>query len=311
VTTVICGSLAYDNIMTFEGRFGEHILPDQVHILNVSFLVPTMRRNFGGCAGNIGYSLHLLGGSPVVMATVGEDGAPYVERFQSLGMTTEFVRVVADSMTANAMITTDLDNNQITAFHPGAMMFSSRNRVADVSGATLGIVAPDAPDAMLTHAEGFAAAGVPFLFDPGQGLPLLSPEALRRMVELATYLAVNDYEAKLLCTKTGWSMDDLQSRVEALVVTRGEHGALIFAGGKQHDIPAVKAKRVVDPTGCGDAFRGGLLYGIEKGLDWPTAGRLASLMGSLKIAEQGPQTYAPTRAEIEAQYEAAFGYRFV
>jgi adenosine kinase len=285
VTTVICGSLAYDNIMTFEGRFGEHILPDQVHILNVSFLVPTMRRNFGGCAGNIGYSLHLLGGSPTVMATVGEDGGAYLERFASLGMSTEFVRTVPDSMTANAMITTDLDNNQI-------------------------IVAPDGPDAMLAHAEGFAAAGVPFVFDPGQGLPILSAETLRRIVELATYLAVNDYEAKLLATKTGWSLEDLQSRVEALIVTRGEHGALIFADGKQHDIPAVKAKRVVDPTGCGDAFRGGLLYGIEKGLDWPTTGRLASLMGSLKIAEQGPQTYAPTRADIDAQYEEAFGHRF-
>ena len=310
MTTVICGSLAYDNIMTFEGRFGEHILPDQVHILNVSFLVPTMRRNFGGCAGNIGYSLNLLGGSPVVMGAVGEDGGAYIERLESLGMSTAFVRTIADSMTANAMITTDLDNNQITAFHPGAMMFSAQNRVADVRDATLGIVAPDAPDAMLAHAEGFAAARVPFVFDPGQGLPLLSAEALRRMVELATYLAVNDYEAKLLCTKTGWSMDDLQSRVEALVVTRGEHGALIFADGKQHDIPAVTAKRVVDPTGCGDAFRGGLLYGIEKGLDWPTTGRLASRMGSLKIAEQGPQTYAPTRAEIEAQYQEAFGHRF-
>ena len=310
MTTVICGSLAYDNIMTFEGRFGEHILPDQVHILNVSFLVPTMRRNFGGCAGNIGYSLNLLGGSPVVMGAVGEDGGAYIERLESLGMSTAFVRTIADSMTANAMITTDLDNTQITAFHPGAMMFSAQNRVADVRDATLGIVAPDAPDAMLAHAEGFAAARVPFVFDPGQGLPLLSAEALRRMVELATYLAVNDYEAKLLCTKTGWSMDDLQSRVEALVVTRGEHGALIFADGKQHDIPAVTAKRVVDPTGCGDAFRGGLLYGIEKGLDWPTTGRLASLMGSLKIAEQGPQTYAPTRAEIEAQYQEAFGHRF-
>ncbi|WP_278653315.1 carbohydrate kinase family protein [Pandoraea pnomenusa] len=310
MTTVICGSLAYDNIMTFEGRFGEHILPDQVHILNVSFLVPTMRRNFGGCAGNIGYSLNLLGGSPVVMGAVGEDGGAYIERLESLGMSTAFVRTIADSMTANAMITTDLDNNQITAFHPGAMMFSAQNRVADVRDATLGIVAPDAPDAMLAHAEGFAAARVPFVFDPGQGLPLLSAEALRRMVELATYLAVNDYEAKLLCTKTGWSMDDLQSRVEALVVTRGEHGALIFADGKQHDIPAVTAKRVVDPTGCGDAFRGGLLYGIEKGLDWPTTGRLASLMGSLKISEQGPQTYAPTRAEIEAQYQEAFGHRF-
>lgn len=310
MTTVICGSLAYDNIMTFEGRFGEHILPDQVHILNVSFLVPTMRRNFGGCAGNIGYSLNLLGGKPAIMATVGQDGAPYLERFKSLGILTDFIRTVPDSMTANAMITTDLDNNQITAFHPGAMMFSGQNRVADVKGATLGIVAPDAPDAMLTHAEGFAAAGVPFLFDPGQGLPLLSPEALRRMVELATYLAVNDYEAKLLAQKTGWSIDDLASKVKALIVTRGEHGALIYADGQQHDIPAVTAKQVVDPTGCGDAFRGGLLYGIEKGLDWPTTGRLASLMGSLKIAEQGPQTYAPTRAEIDAQFEEAFGHRF-
>ncbi|GAB3627217.1 sugar kinase [Pandoraea terrae] len=308
MTTLICGSLAFDNIMNFEGRFSEHILPDQVHILNVSFLVPTLRRNFGGCAGNIGYSLHLLGGSPEVMATVGEDGEPYLARMRELGMSTRHVRVVAGSLTANAMITTDLDNNQITAFHPGAMMFSSQNKVADARGIALGIVAPDGPDAMREHVEGFAAAGIPFLFDPGQGLPILDGAALRRMVELASYLAVNDYEAKLLCTKTGWTLDDLNSRVKALIVTRGEHGSTIYADGRRHDIPVVTATRVVDPTGCGDAFRGGLLYGIEKGLDWPTTGRLASLMGSLKIAEQGPQTYAPTRAEILNRFAAEFGY---
>lgn len=308
MTTLICGSLAYDNIMTFEGRFSEHILPDQVHILNVSFLVPTLRRNFGGCAGNIGYSLHLLGGTPEIMATVGEDGDAYLARLQALGISSKHVRTITGSMTANAMITTDLDNNQITAFHPGAMMFSSQNKVADAAGVTLGIVAPDGPDAMRDHAEGFAAAGIPFVFDPGQGLPILDGAILRRTVELASYLAVNDYEAKLLCTKTGWTLDDLKSRVKAVIVTRGEHGAHIYAGGQQYEIPAVKAAQVIDPTGCGDAFRGGLLYGIEKGLDWPTTGRLANLMGSLKIAEQGPQTYAPTRADILEHFATAFGY---
>ncbi len=309
MSTLICGSLAYDNIMTFEGRFKEHILPEQVHILNVSFLVPTMRREFGGCAGNIAYALHLLGGDARIMGTLGEiDARLYTDRLDQLGLRRDHVRVLPDTYSAQAMITTDLDNNQITAFHPGAMMQSHLNRVDAAQGVTLGIVAPDGFDGMVQHSEQFAAGGVPFVFDPGQGLPLFDGASLRRMIELATYVAVNDYEAKLVSDKTGWSAEDIASRVDALIVTRGEHGALIYHGGGVEEIPAVAARRVLDPTGCGDAFRGGLLYGIGKRFDWGTTGRIASLMGALKIEHQGPQNYAPTRTEINERFKQAFGY---
>jgi adenosine kinase len=309
LATLICGSLAYDNIMTFQGRFREHILPEQVHILNVSFLVPTMRREFGGCAGNIAYSLNLLGGDARIMGTIGEvDGQLYLDRIKSLGLRTDHVRVVPDTYTAQAMITTDLDNNQIAAFHPGAMMQSHLNHADQAQDITLAIVAPDGYDGMVQHTEKLAAAGVPFVFDPGQGLPLFSGDALKRAIELATYVAVNDYEASLVSNKTGWSLDEIAQRVKALIVTRGEHGARIHHGGKSEDIPAVPASTVVDPTGCGDAFRGGLLYGIERGLDWATTGRLASLMGSLKIEHAGPQTYTPSAGEIDERFKQAFGY---
>ena len=309
MATLICGSLAYDNIMTFQGRFREHILPEQVHILNVSFLVPTMRREFGGCAGNIAYALKLLGGDARIMATLGEvDGQLYLDRFKSLGLSTEHVRVVSGAYTAQAMITTDLDNNQIAAFHPGAMMQSHLNRADEAEGIKLAIVAPDGYDGMVQHTEKLAAAGVPFIFDPGQGLPLFSGEALRRAIELATYVAVNDYEASLVSNKTGWSIGEIAERVKALIVTRGEHGSQIHHGGQCEEIPVVQASQIVDPTGCGDAFRGGLLYGIEQGLDWATTGRLASLMGSLKIEQSGPQTYAPSRAQIDERFKQAFGY---
>jgi adenosine kinase len=310
LASLICGSIAYDFIMTFEGRFKEHILPDQVHILNVSFLVPTMRREFGGCAGNIGYSLRMLGGDARIVGTVGEiDSQPYLERFASLGLSTAHVRALPGQYTAQAMITTDLDNNQITAFHPGAMMQSHLNTVGKEAGVTLGIVAPDGLDGMREHAEQFAAAGIPFILDPGQGLPILSGADLQRMIELATYVTVNDYEAKLLSDKTGWSVAEIAAKVEAMIVTLGEQGARIHHPGGVEDIPAVQAARVVDPTGCGDAFRGGLLYGIEQGWDWATTGRLASLMGALKIAEQGPQNYAFSRDEIAERFNQAFGYR--
>ena len=310
MATLICGSLAYDNIMTFQGRFREHILPEQVHILNVSFLVPTMRREFGGCAGNIAYALKLLGGDARIMATLGAiDAQPYLDRFERLGLATDHVRIVPDTYSAQAMITTDLDNNQITAFHPGAMMQSHLNRADEAPGVQLAIVAPDGFEGMVQHTEKLAAAGIPFIFDPGQGLPLFSGEALRRAIELATYVAVNDYEAKLVSNKTGWSLDDIASRVDALIVTYGENGAHIHHSGTCETIPVVAAARVVDPTGCGDAFRGGLLYGIENGFDWATTGRLASLMGSLKIEHSGPQTYAPSRDEISERFERAFGYR--
>ncbi|HEY2021371.1 carbohydrate kinase family protein [Paraburkholderia sp.] len=309
MATLICGSLAYDNIMTFEGRFREHILPEQVHILNVSFLVPTMRREFGGCAGNIAYALNLLGGDARIMGAIGAiDAQLYLDRLAQLGLSTQNVLVVPDAYSAQAMITTDLENNQITAFHPGAMMQSHRNRADDVAGITLGIVAPDGYDGMVQHADQLAAAGVPFIFDPGQGLPLFDGETLRRMIELATYVAVNDYEARLVSNKTGWSTEDIASKVDALIITLGENGAQIYHGDGVEDIPAVKAKQVLDPTGCGDAFRGGLLYGIENGLRWATTGRLASLMGAMKIEQQGPQNYAPSRAEINERFKQAFGY---
>ncbi|WP_322015989.1 carbohydrate kinase family protein [Paraburkholderia sp. J12] len=309
MATLICGSLAYDNIMTFEGRFREHILPEQVHILNVSFLVPTMRREFGGCAGNIAYALHLLGGDARIMATLGAaDAAPYLERLDTLGLSKAHVRVLPDTWSAQAMITTDLENNQITAFHPGAMMQSHLNRADEAPGIKLGIVAPDGFDGMVQHVEQFAKAGIPFVFDPGQGLPLFDGASLRRAIELATYVAVNDYEANLVSHRTGWSFDEIASKVDALIVTRGEHGSQIYHDGSIEEIPAVKAAQVLDPTGCGDAFRGGLLYGIENGLGWATAGRLASLMGALKIEQQGPQNYAPTRVQINERFKEAFGY---
>jgi len=309
LATLICGSLAYDNIMTFEGRFREHILPEQVHILNVSFLVPTMRREFGGCAGNIAYALNLLGGDARIMGAIGAvDAQLYLDRLAQLGLSAQNVLVVPDTYSAQAMITTDLENNQITAFHPGAMMQSHQNRADEVAGITLGIVAPDGYDGMVQHAEQLAATGVPFIFDPGQGLPLFDGETLRRIIELATYVAVNDYEARLVSNKTGWSTEQIASKVDALIITLGENGAQIHHGGGIEAIPAVKAKQVLDPTGCGDAFRGGLLYGIENGLGWATTGRLASLMGALKIEQQGPQNYAPTRAEINERFKQAFGY---
>jgi adenosine kinase len=242
------------------------------------------------------------------MATLGEaDAQLYIDRLDALGLSKEYVRVLPGQHSAQCFITTDLANNQITAFHPGAMMESHLNRADEAQGITLGIVAPDGADGMREHAKQFAAAGVPFIFDPGQGLPILEGVELCRMIELATYVTVNDYEAKLLSNKTGWSIEDIKSRVEALIVTRGEHGAQIYHEDGVMDVPAVKARQVVDPTGCGDAFRGGLLYGIENKLGWEKTGRLASLMGALKIEHQGPQTYAPTRAEIEERFKQAFG----
>ncbi len=309
MATLICGSLAYDNIMTFQGRFRDHILPEQVHILNVSFLVPTMRREFGGCAGNIAYALNLLGGDARIMATLGAvDAQLYLDRLDSLGLSKAHVRVLSDTYSAQAMITTDLDNNQITAFHPGAMMESHLNRVDEAPGIKLGIVAPDGYDGMVQHSEQFAAVDIPFIFDPGQGLPLFDGPQLRRMIELATYVAVNDYEAKLVSNKTGWSIDEIASRVKALIITCGERGAQIHHASQCEEIPVVQATRVLDPTGCGDAFRGGLLYGIEHGLDWASTGRLASLMGALKIEQEGPQNYAPSRGEIDERFKQAFGY---
>lgn len=307
MSIVVCGSLAFDTIMVFGDRFKNHILPEQIHILNVAFLVPDMRREFGGCAGNIGYNLKLLGENPIVMATVGDDFEPYRRRFDALGLSLAHVRQVEGSYTAQAFITTDLDDNQITAFHPGAMTQSHLNRIDEVTGARLGIVAPDGRDGMLAHARQFAEAGIPFVFDPGQGLPMFSGDELMAFLRMATYCSVNDYEARLLAERTGRSIESLASEVDALIVTLGAEGSQIFTPGERIDVPCVKADEVVDPTGCGDAYRAGLLYGIEHGYDWQTTGRLASLMGSVKIGFRGGQNHAPTRDELAARYVAAFG----
>ncbi|MDP2811165.1 MAG: carbohydrate kinase family protein [Rhodocyclaceae bacterium] len=305
--TLICGSLAYDTIMVFHDRFKHHILPEQIHILNVSFLVPDMRREYGGCAGNIAYNLRLLGGEPLIMATVGDDSGLYMQRLQHLGLETRHVRHIPDSYTAQAFITTDLDDNQITAFHPGAMNHSHQNRVGDTEGVVLGIVAPDGREGMISHARGFFDAGIPFIFDPGQGLPMFSGDDLLDFLKLADYCTVNDYEAKLLCERTGRSMESLAGEVEALIVTLGGNGSEIYAGGRHIVIPSVEPEGMVDPTGCGDAYRAGLLYGITRGWRWDKTGRLASLMGSIKIAHRGGQNHKPTQAEIAEQYRHAFG----
>ena len=305
--TLICGSLAYDTIMVFKDRFQNHILPEQIHILNVAFLVPDMRREYGGCAGNIAYNLHLLGGAPLIMATVGDDSAPYLTRLRQLGLAADHVRQVPESFTAQAFITTDLDDNQITAFHPGAMSFSHQNRIADARGVSLGIVAPDGRDGMLAHAREFRALGIPFIFDPGQGLPMFDGAELMNFLQLADYCTVNDYEARLLTERTGKTLEDLAREVRALVVTLGGSGSRIYAEGTTIDIPVVPPEQVLDPTGCGDAYRAGLLYGIARGWEWRKTGRLAALMGSLKIAHRGGQNHKPTRADIAARFAAAFG----
>jgi adenosine kinase len=305
--TLICGSIAYDTIMVFRDRFKNHILPDQIHILNVAFLVPDMRREFGGCAGNIGYNLRMLGGNPLIMATVGEDFQPYAYRLERLGLAQTHVRQVKDSYTAQAFITTDLDDNQLTAFHPGAMNFSHQNKVSDARDVSLGIVAPDGREGMLNHAREFSAAGVPFIFDPGQGLPMFSGEELLAMVRQSTCVAVNGYEGRLLQERIGMPLEKLAGEVKALVVTQGAEGSTIYTGGQILRIPCVPPARVVDPTGCGDAYRAGLLYGMAQGYDWPTTGRLASLLGSIKVASRGAQNHQLSRDEIGARYRTAFG----
>lgn len=300
MAAVICGSLAFDTIMSFEGRFAEQILPDQLHILNVSFLVPALRREFGGCAGNIAYSLRQLGGQPLPMATVGSDGAEYVERMKGLGISTEFVRQVGDTYTAQAMIMTDRDNNQITAFHPGAMMQAHLTRIEARKDITIGIISPDGRDAMLQHAEQFRAAGIPFVFDPGQGLPMFDGAELTHFVDLATWVTVNDYEARMLCDRTGLSCAELSARVqEGLVVTLGAEGCEVWVSGEKTVVPPVKADVVVDPTGCGDAFRGALLFGLERGWSLARCAALGNKVGALKIASRGGQNYTIDAAMIE------------
>jgi adenosine kinase len=303
--TLICGSLAFDTIMVFGDRFKHHILPEKIHILNVAFLVPEMRREFGGTAGNIAYNLQLLEGKPLIMGTVGEDFGSYRAWLDSHKLDSSHIKTIPGSFTAQAFITTDLDDNQITAFHPGAMNESHQNSVNDAKDVSLAIIAPDGRDGMFQHARECHEAGIPFLFDPGQGLPMFNGEELMHFIEMADYLAVNDYEAQLLQEKTGHSIEVLATKVKALIVTLGGQGSTIYADGQRFDIPCVEALEVVDPTGCGDAYRAGLLYGISQGWDWPTCGRLASTMGAIKIASRGPQNHKPTREEIQAIYSQA------
>jgi len=298
MAAVICGSLAFDTIMTFEGRFADQILPDQLHILNVSFLVPTLRRDFGGCAGNIAYSLNALGGTALPMATLGSDGASYLERMRTLGIDTEFVRQLDDTFTAQAMIMNDVDNNQITAFHPGAMQQAHITKVTAREDIKLGIVAPDGRDAMLQHAEQFAAAGIPFVFDPGQGLPMFDGEALRHFVELASWVVVNDYEAKMLSQRTGWSLAEISTHVRGLVVTLAGEGCEVWVNGEREHVPGVVATEVVEPTGCGDAWRGALLFGLEKGWSLAQCAALGNKVGAIKIAQRGPQNYQIDRKAL-------------
>jgi len=307
MSALICGSIAFDSVMVFQGRFRDHILPDRIHLLNVSFLVPSLKRNYGGCAGNIAYNLALLGGRGAPMATVGHDFTPYGEWLRERSVDLAHVRTVEQEFTAQAFITTDLDDNQITAFHPGAMSHSHLNRVPDGAGITLGIVAPDGRDGMVQHAAQFAEAGIPLLFDPGQGLPMFGGQELLDFVAKSTWIAVNDYEGQMLAERTGLPLRDIAKRVRALIVTRGAEGSVIHADGREIVIPAVRPEAIVDPTGCGDAYRAGLIYGLQNGLDWETTGRIASLMGSIKIAHSGTQHHRFTRDEFESRFRAAFG----
>ncbi|TPW11546.1 MAG: adenosine kinase [Halothiobacillaceae bacterium] len=310
MTALICGSFAYDSIMVFHDRFKNHILPDKVHMLNVSFLVPELRREFGGCAGNIAYNLKLLGGKPLPMATVGSDFLPYAQWMDQHGIDRRYVTEKPGSYTGQAFITTDLDDNQITAFHPGAMSLSHENRVPTEEKITIGIVSPDGRQGMVDHAEQFAELDIPFIFDPGQGMPMFEGGDLLRFIEQARWVTVNDYEAELLFERTGKSPHEIAERVDALIVTLGGEGSHIYTRKHRIEIPAAAIKAVADPTGCGDAFRAGLLYGLMNGMDWETTGRIAALMGAIKIENHGTQNHSPSRDEIAARFKENFGYGF-
>jgi adenosine kinase len=308
MSALICGSFAFDTIMVFPDRFKNHILPEQVHILNVSFLVPEMRREYGGCAGNIAYNLKLLGGDGKPMGTVGHDFGAYRDWMDECGITRAYVKQIDDAYTAQAFITTDLDDNQITAFHPGAMNHSDVNKVPADAGITLGIIAPDGRDGMIQHAEQFAEASIPFIFDPGQGMPMFDGEDLLHFVEQANWLTLNDYESRLMQARTGLSLEQLAARVQAVIVTRGAKGSSVYSASQQIDIPAARAPAVKDPTGCGDAYRAGLLYGLMHDVDWETTGRIAALIGAIKIEQYGTQNHRFTHDEFRSQFKEAFGY---
>jgi adenosine kinase len=303
---LICGSVAFDTIMVFEDRFKNHILPDKIHMLNVSFLVPRMRREYGGCAGNIAYNLKLLGDVGYPMATVGRDFGLYAEWMRQTGVPADYVKLIESEHTAQGFVTTDLDNNQIWAFHPGAMQKSHLNTVPVRSDIAIGIVAPDGRDGMIQHANQFSEAGIPFIFDPGQGLPMFDGKDLKRFVEQATWVAVNDYEWQMIQQKTGWTESDVTQLTEALIVTRGPEGSVIHTKGGPIEIPCAKPDAVIDPTGCGDAYRAGLIHGLLHGLDWKVTGRIASLMGAIKIEALGTQNHKFTPAEFKQRLATAF-----
>ncbi len=307
MSALICGSFAYDNIMVFKDHFKNHILPDKIHILNVSFLVPELRREFGGCAGNIAYNLQLLGGEPVPMGAVGNDFTAYAAWMDQCGINRRHVRIFPERLTAQAFITTDLSDNQITAFHPGAMEQSHENKITDAQGITLGIIAPDGRQGMIEHAAQFKAANIPFIFDPGQGMPMFNGDDLKAFIAQATWVTVNDYESQLMQERTGWTLEEISRHVEALIVTRGGEGSWIYTRDGRLEIPAAKPAAIIDPTGCGDAYRAGLLYGLMQKLDWQVTGRIAALLGTIKIAHAGTQNHRFTRDEFAQQYQYAFG----
>ena len=304
--TLICGSLAFDTIMVFPDRFKNYILPDQIHILNVCFVNPELRREFGGCAGNIAYNLKLLGGDPLPMGTVGKDFSDYRQRLVALGISDEHILEIPELYSAQCSITTDQDNNQITAFHPGAMGEAHRNSVATANGVSLGIVAPDGKEAMIQHAHDFAAESIPFMFDPGQNLPLFSKDELMTFLDQATWCVMNDYESQLMMNTTGESINTLAQQVDALIVTRGGEGSVVYTDGDEIEIPTVNVDQAIDPTGCGDAYRAGLLLGLEKGWDWQTSGRVGSLIGAIKVQQEGTQNHQFSIDEFAQQYETYF-----
>ncbi len=307
MSALICGSFAFDNIMVFQDHFKNHILPDKIHILNVSFLVPEMRREFGGCAGNIAYNLKLLGGDPLPMGTVGTDFGPYTAWMEQCDIPATHVTRIDEALTAQAFITTDLDDNQITAFHPGAMNFAAENKISDAADVSLGIIAPDGRDGMIEHAAQFTRAGIPFIFDPGQGMPMFDGNDLKHFIEQATWVTVNDYESELMQDRTGMSVQEIAAQVDALIVTRGGEGSRIYRDGATLEIPSAAVDAIVDPTGCGDAYRAGLLYGLMNDLDWETTGRIASLCGAIKIESAGTQNHTFTRESFAARYAETFG----
>ena len=311
MSALICGSFAYDTIMVFQDKFKNHILPDKVHILNVAFHVPELRREFGGCAANIAYNLKLLGGDPLPMGTVGKDFQPYADWMDQHSIPRTHVKKVADTYTAQAFITTDQDDNQITAFHPGAMDFSDEVRVSDAQGVTIGIVSPDGRQGMIDHARQFSEAGIPFIFDPGQAMPLFTCDDFKTFIDQATWVCVNDYESQLLQDRTGWAPHEIADMVDALIVTRGGEGSHIYTDGKRIDIPTAKTLAVVDPTGCGDAYRGGLLLGMTKGLGWEITGRIAALAGAIKIEKHGTQNHSFSMDEFRSRYKESFGDELV